>query len=836
MGLREYRKKRDFARTPEPEPREERSASGRAFVVQKHAARRLHYDLRLELDGVLLSWAVPKGPSLDPKERRLAVRTEDHPVEYGTFEGVIPKGEYGGGTVLLWDRGAWEPTEDPRAGLKKGHLRFALHGQKLRGRWTLVRTRGRAGADSDDKEQWLLIKRSDDEARLGDADRLVKRETESVLSGRGMEAIASDPDRVWRSGEGESAIPDPSTLRGAKERAMPRTIRPELATLVEEPPEGDDWIHELKYDGYRIAARLERGRAQLFTRKQLDWTARAPSLARALAELPVRSAWLDGEMVVLDAQGRSRFGALQQALRPGKERAVRYVAFDLLYLDGWDLRPARLIDRKALLRELLARTGALEGRIRYGDHVVGSGAAFFEHVCELGVEGMVSKRASRPYVEKRTKEWLKLKCLGRAELLVGGFTEPSGSRIGLGALLLGERKGGQLRYVGRVGTGFSGALLKKLRAELAKTELDRAPFVNPPRGPRARGVHWVAPEMVVEVAFAERTDDGCLRHPKLLGVREDKPAREVVRERPASIMKKRASSPSGVRLTSPEKVLWPEVGLTKRDLAEHYARVAARMLPHVAERPLALVRCPEGVSGQCFFQKHAIQGMPPDLHPIDVAEKDETEQHTMVKDEAGLVSLAQIGVLEVHTWGSHRRTIERPDQLVIDLDPGPGVPWARTIEAAHEVRARLRELGLTSFAKTTGGKGLHVVVPIARRTSWDDAKGFAHAIAKDLARRAPADYTATMAKSKRRGKIFVDYLRNGRGATAVCVYSPRKHATATVSMPVAWRDLTAKLVSDELTIRTIPAFLKRRDPWEGFFDVKQSITKAMWSALDRPAR
>jgi bifunctional non-homologous end joining protein LigD len=795
MGLAAYRAKRSFDRTPEPAPKRARSKTGHSFVVQKHAARRLHYDFRLELDGVLLSWAVPKGPSTDPKEHRLAVRTEDHPLEYASFEGIIPKGEYGGGTVLLWDRGTWEPLEDARAGLKKGRLSFALHGEKLRGRWTLVRTRPR-----DDKEAWLLIKRSGDEDQ--------RWNEESVASGRTMEEIATAPDRVWHSKKG---APDPAEVPGAKKKPLPSSVEPQLATLVEEPPEGDAWIHELKYDGYRILARVERGEARLFTRNQLDWTERVPSIARALAALPLQSAWIDGELVVLDASGRSDFGALQRALRPKAEHAVRYVAFDLLYLDGYDLRSAALEDRKALLEKLVPH----EGRVRYGDHVSGNGDSFYAHMCELGVEGMVSKRRDRPYLAKRTRDWVKIKCLGREELVVGGYTDPSGSRVAIGALLVGQRENGELRYAGKVGTGFSRELLRSLKKELAAKEIERPPFANAPRG---RGIHWVRPEMVVEVAFSERTRDGMLRQPRLLGVREDKPAREVRRER-------------AVRLTSPNKVLWPELGITKEELASYYERVADRMLPHLAERPLTLVRCPDGLGHPCFFQRHPFAGMPEDVVRIDVAMKEEVETHTIVRDVRGLVSLAQIGALEIHTWGSHHRTLERPDQIVVDLDPAPDVAWPTTVDAAHEVRALLSELGLESWVKTTGGKGLHLVVPIARRTDWDETKEFVHAFARELASRHPDRYTASISKSKRGGKLFIDYLRNGRAATAVCAYSTRRHENATVSMPIAWSELTERLRPSDFTLRTVPDRIGRRDPWHGFFEARQSITQAAKRAL-----
>jgi bifunctional non-homologous end joining protein LigD len=820
MGLREYRKKRDFERTPEPPPKTKTKKSGRSFVVQKHAATRLHYDFRLELDGVLLSWAVPKGPSPDPKERRLAMRTEDHPVEYGTFEGVIPKGEYGGGTVLLWDRGTWEPEGDPKKDLKKGHLRFALHGEKLAGRWTLVRT----SRGSEDKEAWLLIKRSGD-------DGLIRDDEASVISGRTMDAIAGDPDRVWHS-KGSARMPDAKKVHAAKQRAMPAKMHAELATRVDAAPTGKDWIHEIKWDGYRILARIEGGEVALFTRNQLDWTAKLPSLARALRELPVKSAWLDGEIVVLDDEGKSRFGLLQHAIGPRKDADVRYVMFDLLYLEGHDLRAAPLVERKKILEALLRRTGGLEGRLRYSDHVEGDGPAFFEHACELGLEGIICKRADRPYVERRTRDWLKIKCCEREELYVGGFTEPSGSRVAMGALLLGEMKGKKLVYAGKVGTGFDQKTLRALHARLSPLEIDRPAFADPPR---MRGVHWTKPELVVEVELSERTTDGRLRHPTFLGVREDKsvvmPEKKPAKRSITKTRSKRAKTGDpeirGVRISSPDKILWAEPEVKKLDLARYYERIADRILPHIEGRPLTLVRCPEGTGAACFYQKHSFVGMPDAVEVIAVKEKTETEDYVTVRDVSGLVALAQIGVLEIHPWGSRHETLEKPDRFVIDLDPGEGVSWARVVEAAHEVHARLAEIGLEGFLKTTGGKGLHIVVPIARRTSWDDLKSFTHAIALDLARRSTL-YTAALTKAKRRGKIFVDYLRNGRGNTAVAPYSPRKHPGAPISMPIAWKDATAKL--DPMAF-TVERELGKRDAWPKFFDVKQSITKPMWRAL-----
>jgi bifunctional non-homologous end joining protein LigD len=844
MGLREYHAKRDFEITPEPEGHEVSTATGHSFVVQKHAARRLHYDVRLELDGVLLSWAVPKGPSLDPSERRLAVRTEDHPIEYGTFEGIIPKGEYGGGTVVVWDRGEWEPIGDPHEGLERGNLSFVLHGKKLHGRFRFVRT----------KSDWLLIKGRDERAQPGDGDRLVRDRPESVVSGRTVEDIARDPDRVWHGDRGDAErAPDAASSRGARCATLPAFIPPELATRVDEPPEGDAWIHEIKLDGYRILARLERGEVCLLTRKSHDWTARLPSIARVIGELPFERAWLDGELVVLGPRGATDFGALQMALGTGgSDASLRYVVFDLLHLDGLDLRAVPLLERKALLERALRHAGALEGRIRYGDHVRGGGGAFFQHACELGVEGIVSKRADRPYVERRTKDWLKVKCMAREECVVGGFTDPKGGRGGLGALLLGQHVDGELRYVGKVGTGFDTAMLAKLRAELDPKVTRKAPFVD---APRARGIHWVEPTMVVEVRYAERTKDGKLRHPCFIGVREDKPAKEVREEEVESVRNvtrsergKGTKKIAGVALSNPERVLWSDLGITKSELATYYETIAPWILPHVADRPLTLVRCPEGFQGAaddapprqtgprrggCFYQKHGTPSMPRGIRTIAIEEKDGVENNVWIHDLSGLVGLAQIGTLEVHTWGSKIDDVERADRLVMDLDPGPGVPWEGVVTAAFELRDRLTELGLTSFVKTTGGKGLHVVIPITRRGDWDDTKAVCHAIALDLVRRAPRRYVATMTKSKRDKKIFVDYLRNARGATSIAAYSTRAKPGAPVSTPITWEELAAGARLEQFDVRTVPTRLASltRDPWEGLRTKRQSITRAVREAL-----
>jgi bifunctional non-homologous end joining protein LigD len=862
MALEHYRRKRDFRTTPEPRGRAVRRGRGElSFVIQKHDASRLHYDFRLELNGVLLSWAVPKGPSLDPEVKRLAMHVEDHPIEYGGFEGVIPPKQYGSGTVLLWDRGTWRPKEDPATGYRKGRLKFELNGRKLRGGWMLVRSRGgRYGKDGD--KAWLLFKEKDEHARASAKASIVDDEPASVASGRTIEEIAEDADRVWESGKSVAAnvkagavrrrrAPprvDPAPIAGAREAGLPAFVAPQLATLVKEAPEGPDWVHEIKLDGYRMICRIENGAVRMYSRNRKDWTAKFPGIARALAKLPAKSAWIDGEVVALQPNGVSSFQALQNALSGPASTRLHFFAFDLPYLDGRDLREAPLLERKRALERLLARSPEA---IRYSPHVAGSGREFYEQGCRLKLEGVIAKRADSPYVSGRGRSWVKIKCVMRQEMVIGGFTDPEGARTGLGALLLGVYEpGGKLRYSGRVGTGFNEKTLTDLRRRLGKIEQDTAAFANPPRGWEARGAHWVKPALVAEVAFTEWTNEGTLRHPSFQGLRLDKRPRDVVRETPADApapagkparppraARRRSGArdgakgePGAVRLTHPDKVLYPEAGLTKRDLAAYYRAVAHWILPHLAQRPLALLRCPDGRGKQCFFQKNAGEGTSEALERVTVKTSDGPASYMMANSAEALAALVQMGVLEIHPWGSTARRQGHPDRIVFDIDPGEGVKWRQVADAAREVRELLESLGLRAFLKTTGGKGLHVVVPVLPRLGWDEVKGFSKAVAELFARTFPDRYIANMAKSKRRGKIFIDYLRNGEGATAVAAYSTRAREQAPVATPLAWPELTGKDVRyDHFNVKTVAARLARlkSDPWEGFFDVRQSITAAM---------
>lgn len=830
-AFEEYAERRNFSRTPEPAPRTKRGrrSNGRRFVVQAHAARSMHYDFRLELDGVLLSWAIPKGPSLDPEVKRLAMQTEDHPIEYADFEGVIPRDQYGGGSVIVWDRGEWVPEGDARQGMSRGKLRFELKGHKLKGVWNLVRTRtGTKKGGKDKQRAWLLIKSRDDEARSGEAAaNIVDEAPESVISGRTLEHVQDSPDRVWQSAKsrGSSAArPVASELDGARKRPYPRDLKPELATLVKEPPTGTGWLHEPKWDGYRLLAQIRRGSVRLLTRSHQDWTDRLGTIERALLALPLGEVLLDGELVVLDNHGVSRFQLLQNSLSGSGDAPIVYYAFDLLYLDGHDLTRVPLLERKAALAQLLEACGASGDRIRHGDHVLGRGSDFLRSACELGLEGMVSKRADSFYRSGRGTDWLKCKCSRRQEVVIGGFSDPKGSRTGLGALLVGlHDDNGNLDYAGKVGTGFTDSSLAELSERLAPLEQSESPFANPPRGAAARGVHWVEPVLMAEVEFTEMTHDKKLRHPSFKGLRNDKPATDIRLEQPASMARVQTERELPIELSNPDRVLYPEQGITKRQLADYYVQVAPWALPHIEDRLLTLVRCPRGHEKHCFYQKHSKDGMPEAIRTESLPGNDESYVH--VNDVAGLVSLVQIGVLEVHVWGSRVDRLERPDRLVFDLDPDPKLDWARLVEGALDVRDQLEELGLQSFVKTTGGKGLHVVVPVTRRSEWDEAKAFAKAIAERMAAKAPKKYVSTMAKDKRHGRIFVDYLRNAREATAIAPFSSRARSGAPVATPIAWEELSED-VRGRFDIDTVPKRLAglESDPWNGFFELRQSIT------------
>jgi bifunctional non-homologous end joining protein LigD len=847
MALEEYRRKRDFRKTPEPSGGRQRAAAkqkqkaGLQYVIQKHAARRLHYDFRLQNGDVMWSWAVPKGPSLDPGEKRLAVHTEDHPLDYNAFEGIIPAGEYGGGTVLIWDRGTWTPLdEDPEEAHRKGMLKFRLDGEKLHGRWALIKLRG--GRDAG-KDNWLLVKEKDETAIEGSGSSVVDDNPLSVVSGRDIATIADVADRVWHSNRGDALAShgeppppaiDPGKLKGARKAKLPRAIAPLLASAAEAPPSGGDWLHELKFDGYRILAFIEGAAVRLVSRNGLDWTDRFPRLATDLPHLAANTALVDGEVVHLDDNGASSFGGLQKALSEGRTENLVYYAFDLLHLDGYDIAGVRLVDRKAALKKLI---GGGVGNIRFSDHQEGQGAEFYRAACDHQIEGIVSKRRDSLYRPGRSKSWLKVKCVNRDELLVIGFTDPAGSRVGFGALVLGYYdEDGTLRYAGRCGTGYDTRLLNQLRRRL--DALPKAPKPKSvPKGTPLKGVHWVEPRLVAEVQYSGWTDDGMLRHAVFLGLREDKAPEEIVRPGPGApdaggtakieIARDGSAEFAGTKLTNAGKVLYPEEGITKLDLARYYAAVAEPALKHLAHRPLSLLRCPEGLKAPCFFQKHVGSGVPDALRRVEVAEREGgSATYLMIEDLAGLLATVQMGVLELHPWGSTADDIEHPDRLIFDLDPDEELPWQRIVDAAIELRQRLEKIGLESWVKTTGGKGLHIVVPVKPRLDWDAAKAFTKAVVDGLVRDHPDRYTGTISKKARGSKIFIDYLRNGRGNTAVGGFSTRARAGAPVSMPLSWAEVEAGVRSNAFAVLNAPDRVKglERDPWEDFFKSRQAIT------------
>lgn len=795
-SLDTYRQKRDFTETTEPRGRKARRA-GHSFVIQKHAATRLHYDLRLEMDGVLKSWAVTKGPSLDPSEKRLAVEVEDHPLDYGGFEGTIPKGHYGAGAVIIWDRGEWVPVGDPAKGLAKGHLEFELQGEKLHGRWNLVRMRAKPG---DKRQNWLLIKVDDDAARAtGD---ILTESPDSVLSGRSVKQV----------GKG-----DPPRKPAGKKAPLPAFVEPALATLRAAPPSGEGWLHEIKFDGYRLQARIDGADIKLLTRSGLDWTDKfGAGVVKALRALPVQTALLDAELVVETGAGRSDFSALQADLSAGRaDRFVLYL-FDLLYLDGQDLRQLPLTQRRAALEALVPSSpSGKPGLIRFSQDFRETGGLVLKHACRLSLEGIVSKQADAPYRSGRGKAWIKSKCSARQEFVVAGYVPSSTSDKAIGSLVLGVNGPDGLQPVGRVGTGFSVAVARDLFTRLSAMQVKRNPFARPLTPDEGRGAVMTRPELVAEVEFRAWTADGHLRHASFRGLRDDKPADQVLRETPA---KQPAAARRKVALTHPDRIYWPAEGVTKEGLADYYAEIWPWIAPYVTGRPLALLRCPEGIDGPKFFQKHAWRGISKHVQLVKDP-KDKTGQPLIaINDLDGLMALVQSAVLEIHPWGATLQDWERPDTLTMDLDPGEGVEWPAIIAAAREVQARLQDAGLAAFVKTSGGKGLHVVSPLKPKANWPAVKAFAKGLANAMAADAPESFVATITKSKRRGKILVDYLRNQRGMTAVAAYSTRARPGAAVSMPLSWDELDRVPASDHFTLMDAPTQLAAlaSDPWRDF--------------------
>jgi bifunctional non-homologous end joining protein LigD len=790
--LERYREMRDFDVTPEPRGKKVSARKKRLrYYIQRHDATRLHYDFRLELDGVLKSWAVPKGPSLDPADKRLAMQTEDHPLEYGEFEGVIPEKQYGAGEVLLWDKGVWTPEDkDPAAALAKGRLHFRLDGEKLRGSWVLSRMKN--------GKSWLLIKRHDDEARP-DVDITLER-----------------PESVKRA---------PKAAKRASRAQLPQFVTPQLATLVTQPPKTGDWVYEVKHDGYRMLCRFTKGDVRLFTRSGRDWTEKLPHLVRELAKLGLDGAWLDGEIVVPGPDGRSSFQALQNAFEGGADSKIVYYVFDAPFLDGRDLRQLPLRERKTRLRKALKTNDA----VRFSGDLAGSAQEVLEHACKLGLEGVIGKQADSVYVAGRTKSWIKLKCRLTQDFVIAGYTRPGGSRSGFGALVLGVyERPGRLVYAGKVGTGFDEDSLKKLTRKFAAYRTPDSPLVNPPR---ERDIQWLRPVLVAQVEFTERTNDGVIRQGSFMGLREDIPAKSVGMEKPQTAPE---SSPARtIKITHPDRLIWPALGIRKIDLVRYFEEVGEWFLPHLANRPLTLVRCPDGAEKKCFYQRHLNMGASPGDVLTLKRLRSSKGHYIYVNSLPGVISVVQNGAVEFHTWGATVPDAKHPDRITIDLDPDPGLPWRRVMEGATLTRALIEGLKLKCFLKTTGGKGLHVVFPIERRHTWEEVKAFAESIAKLLVRAEPARFTAKIAKQSRGGKIFVDYLRNAETASAVAAYSPRARPGAHVSTPLDWDELGSADIRGAFSVQNIPARLRSLtvDPWAGYDSVRQTITDAMRKAV-----
>lgn len=866
--LKNYRAKRDFARTPEPAHGGARSDKALTFVIQKHDASRLHYDFRLELQGTLKSWAVPKGPSLDPSVKRMGVYVEDHPISYAGFEGSIPAKQYGAGDVIVWDRGLWTPLGDPVKGLKSGKLKFELHGEKLKGSWTLVRMHGRGG---ESQEPWLLIKEHDEHARDEKDFDVLKALPNSVLSGKPLPREASAAPMKKSAAKKARAKPrskqaDEDVPEGALKAKLPETLAPQLATLVTRPPtDPEGWVYEIKYDGYRLLARIDGPSVRLFTRKGNDWTDKLSKLAKAVAALELPSGWIDGEIVVLNEHGIPDFGALQNAFDHASTASIVYYVFDLPFFDGFDLRQLPLAQRREILCTLVTRHP--QPTIRFSDAFDESPQSLLESARRVGLEGVIGKRSDSAYVSRRSPDWIKLKTQLRQEFVIGGYTAPKGSRTGLGALMLGIHDDeGALQYAGNVGTGFNDEMLGNLKARLEKLHADHSPFAKLPTGVRGQ---WVKPRLLAEVAFGEWTHGGHIRHSVFQGLRTDKPATGILREKPAALAggkkgttvnpaKKTASEKpaargalkparklagkqsrktpakpvpaalNSLRLTHADRVIDDSTGFTKQNVMEHYASVAELILPHLKARPTSLVRAPSGIGGELFFQKHAEASSIPGIKLLDPALDRDHEPLLEIPSAAALLAATQVNVIELHTWNATTRSIHKPDRMTFDLDPGEGVGWPQMQEATQLVRAFLDELGLASFLKTSGGKGLHVVVPLKRQYDFDTVKDFSHAVVMHLAAVIPQRFVAKSGPKNRVGKIFPDYLRNGFGATTVSAWSLRARPGMGVSIPVAWDELESLTGGAHWTAQTLGARLEiGNKPWDAYEASRNSLGGAM---------
>jgi len=815
VPLKSYKAKRNFAVTPEPSEGGESSPAGLQFVVQKHWATRLHYDFRLELDGVMLSWAVPKGPSYDTADKRMAVHVEDHPISYNTFEGTIPPKQYGAGKVVIWDKGIWVPIGDPRKGYKEGSLKFELRGHKLRGKWALVRIRSK----DEKQDAWLLLK---------ERDQFVRPASEFSVVDEMPDSVAALPPPAGAAGPGETS----GALEGAKRAALPAKIAPELATLVDGPPNtGDDWIYEIKFDGYRMLARVDAAGARFFTRNGHDWTSKLPHLARDLAAMKLAPCWLDGEIVILNEQGLPDFGALQNAFDNSRTKEITFFLFDVMHLGDLDLRQVALAERRDILKQLLENAGASDA-IRFSEAFAGEPRDVVASACKLGLEGIMGKRRSSPYTSGRSTDWIKLKCRLRQELVVGGWTHVRGTKSGIGSLLLGAYDdAGHLVYAGSVGSGVGGKAVPVLQEKLAPLATAQSPFK--PGDAAEKGAQWVKPQLVVEVSFTEWTKSGHVRHPVFHGVRQDKAAKAVVREvpehlKPAPGAPVQHTLPAKFRVSNPERVIDPTSGVTKIELVRFYGLVGPLILEHLKGRPVSLVRAPAGITGELFFQKHLDKGEIPGVRQLDPALHPGHAQLLEVATAQGLLSAAQLNCVEFHTWNATKTAIGKPDRMTFDLDPGEGVAWPQIQQAAELVRVFLEQLGLAGFLKTSGGKGLHVVVPLKRLHGWDTVKDFSQAIVVHLARTLPQIFVSKSGPKNRVGKIFIDYLRNGFGATTASAWTARARPGLGVSVPIAWDELSKVTGGAHWNVRTIHSRLDQgNDPWKGYTTSAHSLGAAM---------
>ncbi len=856
-ALKTYRAKRNFNITSEPAEGGDAVAGSLQFVIQKHWASHLHYDFRLELDGTMKSWAVPKGPSYDPKDKRMAVHVEDHPISYNKFEGKIPAGQYGAGKVIIWDKGTWAPIGDPVLGYREGKLKFEMFGHKMRGHWTLVRMKGKG----EKQEPWLLIKEKDELARPAQDFSVVDEMPDSVAKlgapvtpKQSAQKPAKAPTQKSTQGDGPP--------QGARKAALPATFSPELATLVDAPP-GDaaDWLYEIKFDGYRMLTRIENGTVKLFTRNGHDWTHKLPALAESLAKLPLNSAWLDGEIVVQGEKGTPEFQLLQNAFDTAHTAKIIYYLFDIPYCEGHELKDVALEARRDILQRVLATTKA--ANLRFSDVFDAAGSDVVHSACAIGLEGVIGKRRGSTYVQRRSGDWIKLKCGLRQEFVIGGYTDPQGSRTGLGSLLLGVHDDkGQLQYAGNVGTGFSEKTLTMLKDALDAVAATASPFATATDNDRR--AHWVKPQLLAEVSFGEWTREGRIRHSVFHGLRTDKKPSAIVREKPqhapsqskaaaSKAVSKAASKPStakthsqaptmpakktatasadlpeGLKVSHPDRIIDPSTGVTKIDLVRYYLLVAPMMMPHLKDRPVSLVRATDGIQGELFFQKHPDTAKLPGVKRLDPALDPGHEPLVEIANAQGLASSAQFNVIEFHTWNAVKQRIDRPDRMTFDLDPGEGVTWAQMQEATTLVRVFLTELGLSSFLKTSGGKGLHLVVPLKRLHEWDPVKDFSQAIVQHLAQTIPQRFVAKSGPKNRVGKIFVDYLRNGFGATTVCAWSARARPGLGVSVPLAWDELDHLTSSAQWNVKNIHERLDvGNEPWKDYEKSRQGLAAAM---------